>query len=129
MAAETKTSPSQTTGEECPSPGVAVFQSPFTSGSKRTGRPVSAETPFAAGPRQAGQFEDSFTGNGRVSAADELEAGCAPETNGSARSAVPATRAAPDTWKRGDLRTVASYSVACCDICLATPAPGRSRSG
>ena len=106
MAAETKTSWSQTTGDECPSPGVAVFQSPLVSGSKRTGRPVSVETPFAAGPRQAGQLADQSGGADGVSAVAEPEVDCAPETGPGCARTIPATRAAPDRPGRGNLRTV-----------------------
>ena len=112
MAAETKTRLSQTTGDECPSPGVAVFHSPFVSGSKWTGRPVSVETPSAAGPRQAGQLANQFAGADGVSAAAAPEADCPPKAGaGGARTRAPAMRAAPDSPGRRSVRTVAPYSV------------------
>jgi hypothetical protein len=43
-------------GTEFPSPGKATFQVTFSVADHFVDRPVSVETPFPSGPRQAGQL-------------------------------------------------------------------------
>src|SRR5690606_17907327 len=52
----------QTTGEEWPVPGMAVFQVTFSVSDHFRGKPFSALVPSPRGPRQAGQFSARAAG-------------------------------------------------------------------
>ena len=52
----TNTLSPQTTGDECPVPGISAFQVTFSVVDQRVGKPFSGLTPSPRGPRQPGQL-------------------------------------------------------------------------
>src|SRR5438045_8580921 len=63
----------QTTGEECPLPGMGVFQRTFSFSLQRTGTPVSSLVPSPRGPRHPGQLSAQQNSHRNTITAHEIK--------------------------------------------------------